>query len=94
MEFIILTVPYSRYTAEPAAAMIAPINHMVNAIPTLPADLKMTLGVAKILSIRRSTSTPAENTERGIQIETDPVPINWLKMRKMALVKPRSQALR
>jgi len=69
--------------------MIAPINHMVNAMPTLPADLKMTLGVAKILSIRRSTSTPAKNTGREIQIEADPVPINWLKMRKMALVKPR-----
>jgi len=70
--------------------MIAPINHMVNATPTLPADLKMTLGVAKILSIRRST--PAKNERRDI--EADPVPINWLKMRKMALVKPRSQAFR
>ena len=41
-----LTVPYSRYTAEPVAATAAPTNHMVNAIPTLPADFKMTLGVA------------------------------------------------
>ena len=46
-----LTVPYSRYTAEPVAATIAPTNHIVNAIPTLPADLKITLGVAKILPI-------------------------------------------
>jgi len=45
-----LTVPYSRYTAEPVAATTAPSNHMVNAIPTLPADLRITLGVAKILS--------------------------------------------
>ena len=47
--------------------MIVPINHMVNAIPTLPADLKMTPGVAKILSTRKST--PAENGRRDI--ETD-----------------------
>ena len=50
------------YTAEPAVAVIAPIDHMVNAIPTLLADLKITLGVAKILSIRKST--PAENERR------------------------------
>ena len=49
-----LTVPYSRYTAEPVAATTAPNNHMVKAIPTLPADLKMVLGVAKTLSIYRS----------------------------------------
>jgi len=67
--------------------MIAPINHVVNAMPTLPADFKITLGVAKILSIHRST--PAENERR--EIEADPVPIKWLKMREMALVKPRSQ---
>ena len=45
-----LTVPYSRYTAEPVAATTAPSIHMVNAMPTLPADLRITLGVAKILS--------------------------------------------
>ena len=43
-----LTVPYSTYTADPVLAMTAPSNHMTNAMPTLPADLKMTLGVAKI----------------------------------------------
>jgi len=63
---------------------------MVNAMPTLPADLKMTLGVAKILSIRRST--PTENERRDI--EADPILVIWLKMRKMAPVKPRSQAFR
>jgi hypothetical protein len=47
----VLTVPYSRYTADPVAATTAPSSHMVNAMPTLPADLKMTLGVAKILLI-------------------------------------------
>jgi hypothetical protein len=48
------TVPYSVYTAEPAAATEAPSNHIDNAIPTLPADLRITLGVAKILCIGRS----------------------------------------
>jgi len=61
-----------------------------NAMPTLLTDLKMTLGVAKILSICRST--PTENEKRDI--ETDPVLVIWLKMREMALVKPRSQASR
>ena len=65
--------------------MIAPINHMVSATPTLPADLKMTLGVAKILSIHKLTSG---EDARG-ETEADPVPIIWLKMREMALVKPR-----
>jgi len=63
---------------------------MINATPTLPADPKMTLGVAKILSIR--ISTPGEDAER--EIEADPVPINWLKMREMALVKPKLQPCR
>jgi len=53
------------YTAEPVAATAAPINHIVNAIPTLPADLKITLGVAKILSI--FGSVPLENTSRKTQ---------------------------
>ena len=52
--FNTLTVPYSRYTAEPVAATVAPSNHITNAMPTLPADLKITLGVAKILSNGRS----------------------------------------
>ena len=39
------------YTAEPAAATAASSNHIDNAIPTLPADLKITLGVAKILCV-------------------------------------------
>ena len=48
-----LTVPYSRYTTRPVTATAAPRTHITSAIPTLPADLRMTLGVANILPVGR-----------------------------------------
>jgi len=63
---------------------------MTNAMPTLPADFNITLGVAKILLIHASAS--CDNVDRKVQeLSAHPVPIIRLKMRKIALVKPTSR---
>lgn len=44
-----ITVPSSMNTAVPAAETSAPMIHTTKVIPTLPLDLRMTLGAEKIL---------------------------------------------
>jgi hypothetical protein len=43
-----MAVPNSRYTSIPVIAMIFPNNHTRSDMPTLPVNLKITLGVAKM----------------------------------------------
>lgn len=60
-----LTVPSSMKTAVPHAATEAPNNHITRENPMLPDDLKMTLGVAKMLDGDESADNACKSLTRN-----------------------------
>ena len=84
------TVPSSIYTVVPQAAIRAPTSHMIKDTPTLPDDRRMLLGVAYILFQRRSARVHCQFHRFTT---THPDPITELKIRKIALKKPKEWCL-
>jgi hypothetical protein len=63
--------------------MSAPRTHINSAIPTLPDERRITLGVAKILF------GPGEQVSTKKEKKPNPVPITRLNIRNAALARPK-----